>query len=160
MVWIIVMIIGTISTFIFIKYIYGKNHMCLWRTFENQKHGTLHYTKYAWGDFLLMGVLISFCESKFLRVFHSTRVFASLYSPSKNLDTCPCPTYTILINTLFAHPHASHQESTPNIGFLFLKKDLLGFKLELIMISKFNPCLYNCKNVYIQYPFFSLDRDY
>jgi hypothetical protein len=55
--WVIVMIIGTIGTFIPTKHTCDNDHMCLWKMFEKQKgkHGTSHYTKYALGGFLLMG---------------------------------------------------------------------------------------------------------
>jgi hypothetical protein len=47
MVWVIMMIIGTIGIIIPTKHTYGNDHMCLCKTFEKQKmHGTSHYTKY------------------------------------------------------------------------------------------------------------------
>jgi len=36
------------------------------------------------------GFMISFCEANFLCMFHSTKVFASPCSPSRNSNTCAC----------------------------------------------------------------------
>ncbi len=115
MVWVIVLIIKTIGTIILTKHTYGKDHMCLWRTFEKKKkmHGMSNYTKYGWGGSLLMGYLYSFAGANFC-VFHSTRVFTSPHSPSKNSQThvhVLCTQYQL---TLCLCSHASLQESTPN----------------------------------------------
>jgi len=112
MVWIIAMIIGTISTFTFIKYIticVCEGHL----KSKSMEHCIIPSVPEV--IFCLWGFWYPFVKASF-GVFHSTRVFASLYSPSKNLDTCPCVTYTISINTSFAPPHASLEESTPNLG--------------------------------------------
>jgi hypothetical protein len=42
-------------------------------------------------------------------------------------------------STLCLCPHASPSKSTPNLHLK--KKILLGLRLEMIMIWKFNPCL-------------------
>jgi hypothetical protein len=67
MVWVIVMIIGTIGTIIPTKHFYGKDHMCLWKTFGKKIKNAWHitYTKYGWGGFLLMGTLYPFVGASF-----------------------------------------------------------------------------------------------
>jgi hypothetical protein len=115
MVWIIVMIIMTIGTIIPTKHSYGKDHMCLWRTFEKQKkmHGTSHYTNYGWGGSLLMGYLYLFAWASFcvcsiplgfphhFTCLLRTHTHVHVLSTQFQLTFCLCP-------------HASPYQSTPN----------------------------------------------
>jgi hypothetical protein len=141
MVWVIVLIIKTISMIIPTKHTYGKDHMCLWRTFEKKKkmHGTSHYIKYSWGNSLLMGYLCSFVGAIFF-VCSIPLGFSHHLTPlpRTHTHTCVCAMYAISIDILFVLPCLTsgvHTKST------FEKGDLLGFGLKLIVIWEFGPCL-------------------
>ncbi len=85
----------------------------IWKTKENAWNITIYQVWPMW--FFIDGVLISFCEGKFMCVFHSTRACTSPCSPSKNSHTCACGMYAILIGTLFVPPYFTlgvHTKST------------------------------------------------
>jgi hypothetical protein len=78
----------------------------------------------------IYGVLMSFYGGKSLCVFYSMRVFYSIeVSPSplsslKNLDTCACVMYTLLIDTLFVPPWLTLGIHTKS---MFEKGGFVGF---------------------------------
>jgi hypothetical protein len=120
MVWVIGMIIGTISTSILTKHTYGKDNMCLWKTFKNQKHGTLHYTKYAQGCFLLMGFLYLFVRAIFVCVPFHWGFHITLFTFQEFRHMCMCYVHNLVwhfIFTLMFHPMNPHQIQIWKGGF-------------------------------------------
>ncbi len=114
MVWINAMIIETIGIIIPTKHTYGKDDVCLWRTFEKQKkmHGTSHYTEYAWSGFFLMGFLYPFVGTCFVHVplhwsFHITSI-----TFQKLTHMCMCYVHNLdrhLVCAPMLHPGSPHQ---------------------------------------------------
>jgi hypothetical protein len=136
MVWVIAMIIGTISTFIPTKHMNNKCHMYLRSTCQNNKTKVSCYTKYGLGVFLLIHFLYPFARptscvcstpSWFLHhLVHLLGIGTHMHVVCRQFQLMP-----------YLPPSTSPQESTSSPC---LKRGiLLGFRLVLIVIWGFDP---------------------